>query len=120
MLSLPANVNLYLANRPIDGRKQFNGLAAVVQAEFGLSPMSGDLFIFLNRRANLVRMLFWERNGFCLVSKRLERGTFKRVRQAADQLGHVELDVADLSMLLEGIEAKHVRRMTRWRPPKTA
>jgi len=116
VLSFPANVRLYLANRPVDGRKSFNGLAAVVESEFVLSPMSGDLFIFLTKRANLVRMLFWDRDGFCLVSKRLERGTFKRVRQAAAADGHIELDVAELTMLLEGIEAKNLRRAPRWKP----
>lgn len=115
MLSFPANVRLYLANRPVDGRKSFNGLAAVVESEFELSPMSGDLFIFLTRRANLVRMLFWDRDGFCLVSKRLERGTFKRMRQPVEG-GHVELDVAELTLLLEGIEAKNLRRAPRWKP----
>jgi len=116
VLSFPANVRLYLANRPVDGRKSFNGLAAVVESEFELSPMSGDLFIFLTKRANLVRMLFWDRDGFCLVSKRLERGTFKRVRQAAIEGGRVELDVAELTLLLEGIEAKNLRRAPRWKP----
>lgn len=119
MLSFPANVHLYLANRAVDGRKSFNGLAAVVESEFELSPMSGDLFIFLTRRANLVRMLFWDRDGFCLVSKRLEKGTFKRVRQAAAKGGHVELDVAELTLLLEGIEAKNLRRAPRWKPEKS-
>jgi transposase len=116
VLSFPANVRLYLANRPVDGRKSFNGLAAVVESEFELSPMSGDLFIFLTKRANLVKMLFWDRDGFCLVSKRLERGTFKRVRQAGIEGGHVELDVAELTLLLEGFEAKNLRRAPRWKP----
>lgn len=116
MLSFPANVRLYLANRAVDGRKSFNGLAAVVESEFDLSPMSGDLFIFLTKRANLVRMLFWDRDGFCLVSKRLERGTFKRARQAGAQDGHIQLDVAELTLLLEGFEAKNLRRTPRWKP----
>jgi transposase len=116
MLSFPANVRLYLANSPVDGRKSFNGLAAVVESEFELSPMSGDLFVFLTRRANLVRMLFWDRDGFCLVSKRLEKGTFKRIRRASIEAGHVELDVAELTLLLEGIEAKNLRRAPRWKP----
>lgn len=115
MLSFPANVRLFLANQPVDGRKSFNGLAAVVESQFALSPMSGDLFIFLTRRANLVRMLFWDRDGFCLVSKRLEKGTFKRIRQAGVESGHVELDVAELTLLLEGIEAENLRRAPRWR-----
>jgi transposase len=120
MLSFPANVRLFLANRPIDGRKSFNGLAAIVESEFHLCPMSGDLFIFLNRRAHLVRMLFWDRDGFCIVSKRLEKGTFRRVRQATEDVNQVEIDVAELSMLIEGIEATNIRRKTRWKPPKEA
>lgn len=118
MLSFPANVRLYLANRATDGRKSFDGLAAVVESEFEISPMSGDLFIFLNKRATLVRMLFWDRDGFCLVSKRLEKGTFKRIRQQAQDINQVEIDVAELSMLLEGIEADNIRRNLRWKPPK--
>ena len=121
MLSFPANVRLYLANRPVDGRKSFNGLAAVVEAEFDLSPLSGDIFVFLTRRANLVRMLFWDRDGFCLVSKKLEKGTFKRVWHAASAEGsHIELDVAELTLLLEGIESKNLRRAPRWRPEEKA
>ena len=119
MLSFPTNMRLFLANRAIDGRKSFNGLAAVVESEFELSPISGDLFVFLNRRANLVRMLFWDRDGFCLVSKKLEKGTFRRVRHASADVKQVELDVAELSMLLEGIEATNIRRKPRWKPQKT-
>lgn len=120
MLNFPAGVKLYLANSPVDGRKSFNGLAATVENEFERSPMSGDLFIFLNRRSNLVRMLFWDRDGFCLISKRLEKGTFKRIRQAADDVRSIEIDVAELSMLLEGIEATLIRRKSRYKPPKMA
>lgn len=120
MLTFPAGVKLFLANRAVDGRKSFNGLAGIVESEFERSPMSGDLFIFLNRRANLVRMLFWDRDGFCLVSKRLEKGTFQRVRQAAGDVSDIEIDVAELSMLLEGIEAADVRRKPRYKTPQAA
>lgn len=119
MLSFPANMRLYLANRAVDGRKSFDGLAAVIESEFELSPMNGDLFIFLNRRANLVRMLFWDRDGFCLVSKKLVKGTFKRVRQVDGEVKQLEIGVAELSMLLEGIEAKIIRKKTRWNKKKT-
>ena len=63
-------------------------------------------------------MLFWDRDGFCLVSKRLEKGTFKRIRQQAQDINQVEMDAAELSMLLEGIEADNIRRNLRWKPPK--
>lgn len=116
MLTFPGNVRLFLANEPVDCRKSFNGLAAIVEGEFNLPCMSGDLFVFLNRRANQVRLLFWDRDGFCLVAKRLEAGTFRRVRDAAQDQAHVEIDAADLSMLLEGVDAKSVRRRKRFKP----
>ena len=76
--------------------------------------MSGDVFIFLNRRANQVRLLFWERDGFCLVAKRLERGTFRRAKRAGDGQAHVEVDVAELVLLLEGIDVPSMRRRKRY------
>lgn len=117
MLMLPANVRIFLANQPVDGRKSFNGLAAMVDGEFGRAPTSGDLFVFLNRRQTQVRLLFWDRDGFWLMAKRLERGTFRRVRQSKDGEARVEIDGADLSMLLEGIEAREIRRSKRYKIP---
>jgi transposase len=118
MLTFPANVRIFLANRPIDGRKSFSGLAAVVDSEFGCAPTSGDLFIFLNRRSTQVRLLFWDRDGFWLMAKRLEMGTFRRVRQAGEDSAQVEIDAADLSMLLEGVEAQNIRRRKRYKKPQ--
>src|SRR5690606_9317244 len=63
MLTLPSSVKLYLATQPTDLRKSFGGLSALVEGTFGLSAMSGDLFIFLNRRGTQVRILFWDRDG---------------------------------------------------------
>jgi hypothetical protein len=80
VLTLPPSVKIYLAAQPVDARKSFDGLAGVVEAEFGLSPLSGHLFVFLNRRAHVAQILFWDRNGFCVVKKRLEAGTFRPVR----------------------------------------
>ena len=73
MLTLPPSVRIYLATQPTDARKSFDGLAALVESEFELSPMSGHLFVFLNRRGHLAHMLFWDRSGFC-IQKRTARG----------------------------------------------
>lgn len=88
----------------------------LVEHHFGCNAMSGDLFIFLNRRCNQIRLLFWERDGFCIVAKKLEQGTFKRVR---DNNGatHAEIDAGELAMLLEGIDATGARRAKRYIPP---
>lgn len=67
MLTLPPSVRIYVATEPTDARKSFDGLVALVESEFGLEPRSGHLFVFLNRRGHVAQMLFWDRNGFCLV-----------------------------------------------------
>lgn len=115
MLTFPSGVRLYLATKPTDLRRSFDGLSALVHGSFGLSPMSGDLFVFLNRRGNQVRILFWDRDGFCVLGKRLEAGTFRRVKDAQG-VAHVEIDAGELAMLLEGIDATKVRRRKRYRP----
>jgi transposase len=74
MLTFPSGVRLYLATSPTDLRKGFDGLSTMVQAELGLSPLRGDLFIFLNRLATQVRILFWDRDGYCVLAKGHERG----------------------------------------------
>ena len=82
MLSFPANTRLFLATAPTDLRKSFTALSALVDGMFGMNAMSGDLYIFLNRRATQVRILVWDRDGYCVVMKRLEEGTFRRVKTA--------------------------------------
>jgi transposase len=77
--------------------------------------MAGHLFVFLNRRGNQVRILFWDRDGFCIVAKKLEKGTFRRVKRGVEGASHVEIDSVDLAHLLEGIEVKEVRRSARYR-----
>jgi hypothetical protein len=67
MLTLPPSVRIYVAARPVDARKSFDGLAAMVESEFGLEPLSGHLFVFLNRRGHVAQLLFWDRNGFCIL-----------------------------------------------------
>lgn len=115
MLSFPAGVKLYLANEPADMRKSFSGLSMLVEHTFGLDAMAGHLFVFLNRRGNQVKILFWDRDGFCIVAKKLEKGTFRRVKQGVEGAMHVEIDTVDLAHLLEGIEVKELRRSPRYR-----
>lgn len=116
MLTFPSGVRLYLATAPTDLRKSFDGLSALVESELRLSPLRGDLFIFLNRRATQIRILFWDRDGYCVLSKRLEQGTFRRMRTEEGGAG-VEIDAGEFAMLLEGIDAKQVRRRKRYKAP---
>lgn len=117
MLTLPPSVKIYVAAAPVDARKSFDGLASVVESQFGLAPLSGHLFVFLNRRGHVAQMLFWDRNGFCIVKKRLEAGTFKLVRSPETaEATHVEIDSAELALMLEGIDLKDAVRRKRYKP----
>lgn len=75
--------------------------------------MSGDVYVFFNKRRTQVRMLFWDGSGYCIFMKRLEAGTFRQVFDS-QRGAHVEVDVAELTMLLEGIDAKQVKRRKRY------
>jgi transposase len=114
MLTLPPSVRIYVAAQPVDARKSFDGLAALVESVFGLEPLSGHLFVFLNRRGHVAQLLFWDRNGFCIVKKRLEAGTYSIARELSPECTHVEIDSGELALLLEGIELRGAKRRKRY------
>jgi len=105
---------MFMATQPVDLRRSYDGLCAIVEGTFGRSARSGDLFVFINRRANQVRILFWDRDGYCIVMKRLEVGTFRRITGQGDE-DHVEIDAGELAMLLAGIDAPVIKRRKRYR-----
>lgn len=107
MLTLSARVRIFAAVGPVDFRLGVDGLLARVRDGFKDDAFTGDLFVFFNRRRDRVKVLQWDRNGFWLHCKRLERGVFERV-DAADA-SRIELDRAKLAMLLEGIDLKRSR-----------
>jgi transposase len=118
MLTLPPSVRVYMATAACDMRKQFDGLVLAVQQGLREDPRSGHLFVFVNRRGTHVRILFWDRSGYCVVSKRLEKGTF-RMPWTAEEMGHsthLEIEAAELALILEGIDLRGARRRTRWIP----
>jgi transposase len=116
MLSLPCAVEIYLAAEPADMRKGFDGLAAVVLAR-SLDIYSGHLFVFVSKRRDRVKILTWDRGGFVLYYKRLERGRFKLPLLAGDT---VRLDAGQLTMLLDGVDIKRVQRNCVWKPRRPA
>jgi transposase len=116
MLTFPSGSRIFIATQPTDLRRSYDGLAAIVEGAFGRSARSGDLYVFINRRGTQVRILFWDRDGFCIVMKRLEQGTFRRV-QDDDGRDHVEIDAGRLAMLLEGIDAPVIKRRKRYTMP---
>jgi transposase len=116
MMLLPRAVKVYFAAEPANLRRSFDGLSNEVRQTLRLDPLSGHVFIFLNRRRNQVKLLLWTRGGFTIVHKRLERGTFAFGRELTSDAKCVPIDVHELGMLLEGIDVVHGRMSRRWEP----
>ena len=106
MLVAPANTKVYLAAGSTDMRKAINGLCMLVEGQLELDPFLGHLFVFCNRRRNLIKILYWDRNGFCLWQKRLEKDRF-RWPESQEQV--LKLDHRQLSWLLDGLEIRQAR-----------
>lgn len=109
MLSVPANAQVFLCTQPIDLRKSFDGLCAAVEAVFRCSVLDGHLFLFVNKRRDRLKALWWDRDGCAIFYKRLERGCYELPR-AADSSGQVTLDGTALAMLLGGVPLATPRR----------
>lgn len=110
MLSLPPSVRVFVARGATDLRKSFDTLAAAVCAVIAEDPQSGHLFVFLNRACNRVKILWWDRSGYCLLAKRLEHGRFHLYDQAAGRAASYEMSAAELALLLEGIDLRRAGR----------
>ena len=114
MLTWPTSVRVFVYRRPTDLRRSFDRLAAMVQEVLHEDPFSGHLFVFVNRPADRVKILLWDRSGFWLLYKRLEQGCFRLPQ------GHGEVlttDPVQLSLILEGIDLAGARQQRRYRRP---
>ena len=114
MIVIPRSVHVYVATYWVNLRKSFEGLSNEVRTVLMRDPLNGHVFIFLNRRRTQVKLLVWTRGGFTIVHKRLEVGTFTFARELTSGAKSVEIDVHELSMLLEGLECS--RASKRWEP----
>ena len=117
MLSLPPAVRIFVATQPTNMHLSFDRLAALARDVIQQDPLSGHLFVFRNRGGDKVKILGWDRSGFCLWYKRLEQGVFHFPVAAAP---HLEVDAAELLLLLDGIELAHARRRARFSLPVAA
>jgi len=112
MTGLAATARIFLRRGATDMRKGFDGLSGLVREDFGREPSDGSLFVFVSRRRDILKALYWDRDGFALWSKRLERGRF-----AVSVDGSAEIGRAELALLLEGVTARVIRRSPRWHYP---
>ena len=113
MLTWPPTVRIFVSTQPTDMRRSFDGLAMITRENMGQDPLSGHLFVFFNRRGDRVKIIFWDRSGFCIWYKRLEQGVF-RLPQSIVNTPNPEVEVTDLSLILEGIDLSSARRRKRF------
>jgi transposase len=116
MLSISGPVKVFLAAQPTDMRKSFDTLAALVQEVLQLDPLSGHLFVFRGKRADRVKILWWDRHGYVIWYQRLETGNFRFPCPEPDAAS-VTISATDLAMLLDGVELSSVKRRPRYQLP---
>jgi transposase len=114
VLTLPPAVQIWWATASTDLRRGFDGLASLVRIHLSQDPLSGHLFVFHNKRADRLKILYWDRDGLCIWYKRLERGRFHVPATDATAL---ELTPGQLQMILDGIDLEHTRRYRRYQRP---
>lgn len=115
MIGLPPSVRIFLCKEPTDMRRGFDSLSAMTRSLIQMDPLSGHLFVFRNRRRDRVKILYWDRSGFWILYKRLEKGTFcfpdgeQRV---------AEIEASELALMLEGINLAGSTRRPRFVPAR--
>jgi transposase len=114
MLNLPPSVRVWLSTQHVDLRKSFDSLAEIVRSHLLADPLSGHLFVFRNKSGDRLKLLYWDEDGYVIVYKRLEAGTFRFPQASADTC-KVSIRAADLFMLLDGVDLSSVRRGHRYR-----
>jgi len=119
MLSLSQGIQVYMAIDPVDLRKGFDGLSAAVQTVFERNVLSGHLFLFLNRRRDRIKLLWWDEDGLAIFYKRLERGSYE-VPCHLPGAKQLQLSSAQLSLLLSGVQLDSVKHRRRYKLAQSA
>lgn len=117
MFNVSPAVKIFVCTKPIDMRRSFDGLFALVQSLIGQDPFSGALFLFRSKSGSFIKVLWWDGDGFAIFAKRLEVGTFQfpDVRFVNGEYAPVEIERRQFAMLLEGIDTGSVKRLKRYR-----
>jgi transposase len=118
MLSLPPSVRLFVATQPVDGRKGADSLMVIVRDVFLQEPLSGHLFVFFSKRCDRVRVVYWDRNGFAMWTKRLESGRYRPSFSVDGRLASLSVEAAELALIVEGIDLEGAHRRRRWQPQR--
>ena len=116
MFSLSSAHQYFLYRQPTDMRKGFDGLSGLVQSQMNLNPLSGSVYVFMNKKRNLIKLLHWEYGGFSLYYKRLEKGVFDRPE--TDQ--NIEISWNQLMLIIQGIKLEYATNKKRYNLPKSS
>jgi transposase len=108
MLKLPEPSRIFMAVKPVDMRRSFDGLCATITEALGSNPLSGDLYLFRGKRADRIKAMIWDRNGLAIWYKRLERGKYK---WPSRECTSIELTAHELKLLLDGVDFTRIRRL---------
>ena len=115
MIALSPQIRVFLYRRPTDMRKSFHGLIALTEAELKQDPLSGSLFVFVNRRRDRIKILYWGETGFCIWYQQLQQGTYQLPRHdSLDEQDTLEVSRAQLSLILDGIDLTSARQRRRF------
>ena len=115
MLNVPATVPIFLCTQPTDMRKSFDSLSGIVRNQLDRDPMSGEVYVFINKQRNRIKLLHWEAGGFVLYYKRLEKGLFELPKAKANTLA---VSWSTLMMIVEGISLDYLRKKDRYQTVK--
>lgn len=116
LLGLPPSVRIYFATGLVDMRNGVDGLRTIVEQVLKRNPNEGHLFVFVGKRRDMLKILFWDKNGYVIYFKRLERGRFQ-LPAVDEKRVKVQMEAAQLAMLLDGIDL-NATRLARWNPPE--
>lgn len=113
MFNLSSSNRFHLYSEPTDMRKSFNGLSGIVENELGRSPLCGDVFLFINKRRDKIKLLHWDAGGYTLYYKRLEIGTFE-LPDYDVSASSITIDYAQMVMIVDGLSIKNIERRKRY------
>ena len=115
MIALPPQIRVFLYRQPTDMRKSFHGLVALTESALKQDPLSGSFFVFVNRRRDRIKILYWGQTGFCIWYQQLQRGTYQLPdHESLGEQESLEVTRSQLSLILDGIDLTSVRQRTRF------
>ena len=114
MIAIPLPIRVFLYRLPTDMRKSFHGLVALTESALKQDPLSGSLFVFLNRRRDRIKILYWGQTGFCIWYQQLEKGTYQLPEELREKQEALEVTRSQLSLILDGIDLSSARQRRRF------